>query len=138
MAEAVLARGEIDKFQVTDELVIALHEAMSAASCKRRQIAALAVYIDSRAAVSGYNQIINGEDCERCPLAKSDVPSESDYTKPGQSCPALHAEEVVWFNALAEYKKRPDLILVTDDPCPRCNDLLWRLKVPFQVVRIQK
>lgn len=142
--EAPLARGQIDTFSPTTDMLDRLTVATMESKCKRRQIAAMAILVNREDPDNitfgmgvGWNAVMNGTECQRCLLSKEQVPhNENTYDVVGQVCPALHAEEVAWFQALVNFSEKPHLMLVTELPCPRCNDLLWRLDIPFQVVNL--
>lgn len=100
------------------------------ATCERRGVGAVAV--DASGAILGasFNQVRGGAHCERCTLPYDLVPASADYTLPGQRCPAVHAEE----GAIVQGGMSVVKVYVTTDPCDRCEDLMARLGIEFEII----
>jgi deoxycytidylate deaminase len=112
-----------------------LAKAAANSTCKRRQVGALALNADGYALGSGFNEIVNGSECLRCPLSQEECPQTTAYDNPSTYCPAMHAEEIAFFNAGDRWTEVRHMV-VSSEPCTRCADFLRRLGILVEVVEI--
>lgn len=110
-----------------DEWGLAIASAVATrADCSRRQVGAVVMTHDRRAASEGYNGAPpKAPGCltaGACPRAQSGVAPGSSYDTGAGACIALHAEQNALLRASWEDMMGATLY-VTDEPCDGC----WRM-----------